>query len=156
MKARILFLTGAIAVALAVPAFAHAKTVRLNFSKCELAAVPAGAPLGTIATNEGSVTGAATGHLFAHVLAGSFTTLAPGVIFLSAQYIVDGSNGFTAHVNGRFDTNPGGVAELSGTVSTGWLTGSKVLDRFHRTTPGCVAGTLTIKPWPLDDDDDED
>jgi hypothetical protein len=41
-------------------------------------------------------------------------------------------------------------------VSTGWLTGSKVVDRFHRTTPGCVAGTLTIKPWPLDDDDDDD
>jgi hypothetical protein len=156
MKSKMILLAGAIALALASPTFAHAKSVRVNFSKCELAAVPAGAPFGTIATNEGSTTGAATGHLFAHVVAGSFEMLGPGVVFLSAQYIVDGPRAFTAHVVGRFDTNPGGVAELRGVVSKGWLAGSRVVDRFVRTTPGCVAGTLTLTPWPLDDDDDDD
>jgi hypothetical protein len=30
-----------------------------------------------------------------------------------------------------------------------------VVDTFHSIAGGCVAGRLTIKPWPLDDDDDD-
>lgn len=154
MKPRIILLTGAIALALASPTLTHAKTVRVDFSKCPLAAVPADAPAGTMLTNVGTATGGATGRLSAHVLGGSVVPLAPGVIFLSAKYIVEGSNGFTAHVVGRYDLNIG-EAELRGVVSEGWNTGSKVLDTFHSTTAGCVAGRLTITPWPLDDDDDD-
>jgi|ERR1700674_2721323 hypothetical protein len=158
MKPRIILLAGAIALAFASPlALGHdSQTARVNFSKCPLAVNPADAPPGTILTNAGTATGGATGPLKAFVLPGSLVPLAPNVIFLSAKYVVEaGARSFTAHVVGRYDLNIG-EAELFGVVSEGWLAGSKVVDKFHSTAAGCVAGRLTITSWPLADDDDED
>jgi hypothetical protein len=100
------------------------------------------------------VSGAVKGPLNVYGQPGSFAGgLPPGVFFLDAKYVVSaGAKSFTAHVGGRYDTNVG-QAVLNGFVSEGWMLGAKVLDEFHATTPGCVAGTLTITPWSLDDDD---
>ena len=48
-----------------------------------------------------------------------------------------------------------GRAVLYGYVSEGWMQGAQVVDTFHATTPGCVAGTLVLTPrWshPADAD----
>jgi hypothetical protein len=78
------------------------------------------------------------------------------VIYLEADYVIDaGAKSLTARVGGRYDTNVGEAA-LYGFVSHGYLRGAKVLDVFHDSQPGCVAGTLTITPWHLDDEEGDD
>ena len=162
MKTKSILLAGAIALALASPPAlaADSSSIRVNFSKCQIwppGAFPAFAPPGSVFVNVGSVTGAVTGSLKVYGQPGSFTGGLPaGVYFLDAKYVVEaGTKSFTAHVGGRYDTNVGEAA-LNGFISEGWLLGAKVFDEFHATTPGCVAGTLTITPWHLPDDDDED
>jgi hypothetical protein len=162
MKTKSILLAGALALVFASPpALAgDSKTIRVNFSKCQIyppGTLPAFAPPDSVFVNVGSVSGAVNGPLKVYGQPGSFTgTLPAGVFFLDAKYVVEaGTKSFTAHVGGRFDTNVGEAA-LNGFISEGWLLGAKVFDEFHATTPGCVAGALIITPWQLPDDDDED
>src|SRR6266851_3512844 len=127
------------------------KTIRVGFSKCQIwppGDRPAFAPPEAVFVNVGSVSGGITGSLNVFGQPGSFSgNLPAGVFFLDAKYVIGaGAKSLTAHVGGRFDTNVGEAA-LNGFVSDGWLLGAKVFDEFHATTPGCVAGTLTITPW---------
>ena len=165
MKSRSILLAGALALALASMASVanDSHTIRMHFSKCPIwgpassGPPPAGTPAGTVFVNTGTVTGAVTGTLTVYGQPGSFSgSLAPGVLFLDAKYIVSaGAKSFTAHVGGLYDTNVG-QAVLNGFVSEGPLLGGKVTDEFHAIPPNCVAGTLTIAPWRLPDDDDDD
>jgi len=79
---------------------------------------------------------------------GSFASTGGSSVYLEADYEVtatEPAKSFTARVGGRYDLGIG-RAVLYGFVSEGWMLGAQVVDEFHATTPGCVAGTLTITP----------
>jgi hypothetical protein len=148
-------LAAAIGVAVA-PAFAFAADsvkVRVDFAKCP---PPPGTPLppGVVFERVGNTTRDVPGTLDVLGQPGSFTPLAPNVIYLEADYHVtatDPGKSFTASVGGRYDL-AAGDAVLYGYVSEGWLRGAQVLDEFHNTGPGCVSGTLTLTPkWNSSD-----
>jgi hypothetical protein len=139
----------AVALSLASPlSIAQAPNkVRVDFAKCP---PPAGTPLppGAVFMVVGHTARDVPGSLLVLGQPGSFTVLAPNVIYLEADYHVsanDPAKSFTASVGGRYDL-AAGKAVLYGYVSDGWLRGSQVVDEFHDTTPGCVSGTLTLTP----------
>ena len=127
--------------------------VRVDFAKCP---PPAGTPLppGAVFMVVGNTSRDVPGSLLVLGQPGSFTAVAPNVIYLDADYHVtasDPSKSFTASVGGRYDL-AAGTAVLYGHVSDGWLLGAQVVDEFHATTPGCVSGTLTLTPkWNSSD-----
>jgi hypothetical protein len=140
-----------IAVGLAVaPAFALADDsakVRVDFAKC-FPNPPLPLPPGIVFINIGQVTGDVTGPLAVFGQPGSFTSVGGTSIYLEADYEItatDPAKSFTARVGGRYDLGIG-RAVLYGFVSEGWMLGAQVVDEFHATTPGCVAGTLVITP----------
>ena len=145
----------ALALALVSPlAIAQAPNkVRVDFEKCP---PPAGTPLppGAVFLRVGDTSRDVPGSLFVVGQPGSFTVVAPNVVYLEADYHVtasDPAKSFTASVGGRFDL-AAGQAVLYGHVSGGWLLGAQVLDEFHATAPGCVSGTLTLTPkWNSSD-----
>ena len=135
-------------------AFAEAPNkVRVDFAKCP---PPAGTPLppGAVFMVVGNTSRDVPGSLLVLGQPGSFTAVAPNVIYLDADYHVtatDPAKSFTASVGGRFDL-AAGTAVLYGHVSDGWLLGAQVVDEFHATGPGCVSGTLTLTPkWNSSD-----
>ncbi len=126
--------------------------VRVDFAKC-FPNPPLPLPEGVVFVNVGTVSGDVGGALVVYGQPGSFDSMGGAVIFLEADYVVtaiDAGKSFTARVGGRFDLGSG-HAVLYGYVSDGWLRGAKVVDEFQATTPGCVAGTLTLTPrWSSD------
>jgi len=146
---RLSVLAAAIALGLVSPlAAAEAPNkVRVDFAKCP---PPPGTPLppGAVFMVVGHTARDVPGSLLVLGQAGSFTVVAPNVVYLDADYHVtadDPSRSFTASVGGRYDLAAGN-AVLYGHVSSGWLLGAQVVDEFHDTTPGCVSGTLTLTP----------
>lgn len=151
-------LAATVALALASP-FAlagDAGKVRVEFAKC-FPNPPLPLPPGIVFINVGQVSGDVTGSLVVYGQPGSFESVGGASIYLEADYEVtanDPARSFTARVGGRFDTGVG-RAVLYGYVSEGWQRGARVVDEFHATTPGCVAGTLVVIPrWshPADAD----
>lgn len=135
-------------------AFAEAPNkVRVDFAKCP---PPPGTPLppGAVFMVVGDTSRDVPGSLLVLGQPGSFTVVAPNVVYLDADYHVtatDPAKSFTASVGGRYDL-AGGTAVLYGHVSDGWLLGAQVVDEFHNTAPGCVSGTLTLTPkWNSSD-----
>jgi hypothetical protein len=121
--------------------------VRVDFAKC-FPNPPLPLPPGIVFINIGEVTGDVTGPLAVYGQPGSFASMGGSSVYLEADYEVtatDPAKSFTARVGGRFDLGIG-RAVLYGFVSEGWMTGAQVVDEFHATTPGCVAGTLVITP----------
>ena len=144
-----LLLTAAVALALVSPlSIAEGPNkVRVDFAKCP---PPAGTPLppGAVFMVVGHTARDVPGSLLVLGQPGSFTEVAPKVIYLDADYHVtadDPAKSFTASVGGRYDL-AAGKAVLYGHVSSGWLLGAQVVDEFHNTAPGCVSGTLTLTP----------
>ena len=149
-QARVL-VAGVIAAALALASpIVHAgdsSKVRVDFAKC-FPNPPLPLPEGIVFINVGTVSGDVSGPLVVYGQPGSFDSMGGAVIFLEADYVVaatDAGKSFTARVGGRFDL-ASGHAVLYGYVSDGWMRGARVVDEFHATTPGCVAGTLTLTP----------
>ena len=149
-----LLVAAAVVLAFSVPAFAQAPNkVRVDFAKCP---PPAGTPLppGAVFMVVGHTARDVPGSLIVLGQPGSFTVVAPNVIYLDADYHVtasDPAKSFTASVGGRYDL-AAGTAVLYGHVSDGWLLGAQVVDEFHATAPGCVSGTLTLTPrWNSSD-----
>jgi len=151
MKNRRSTLLAAAAVALAfassIAIAAEPNKVRVDFAKCP---PPAGTPLppGAVFMVVGHTSRDVPGSLLVLGQPGSFTVVAPNVIYLEADYHVtasDPTKSFTASVGGRYDLAAGN-AVLYGYVSDGWLRGAQVVDEFHNTDPGCVSGTLTLTP----------
>ena len=142
-------LAAAVALALA-SSFTHAADsakVRVDFTKC-FPNPPLPLPPGVAFINIGAVTGDVTGPLTVYGQPGSFASMGGTSIYLEADYEItatDPSQSFTARVGGRYDRGIG-LAALYGYVSEGWMQGAQVVDTFHATTPGCVAGTLVITP----------
>jgi hypothetical protein len=121
--------------------------VRVDFAKC-FPNPPLPLPPGVVFINVGTASGDVTGALAVYGQPGSFTSVGGSTIYLEADYEVtatDPDKSFTARVGGRYDLGIG-RAVLYGFVSEGWLLGAEVVDEFHATTPGCVAGTLVITP----------
>jgi hypothetical protein len=144
-----LLVAAAVALALASPlCLAQAPNkVRVDFAKCP---PPAGTPLppGAVFMVVGHTARDVPGSLLVLGQPGSFTVVAPNVVYLEADYHVtadDPAKSFVASVGGRYDLAAGN-AVLYGYVSDGWLLGSQVTDEFHDTAPGCVSGTLTLVP----------
>jgi hypothetical protein len=142
-------LAAAVAFALPSPiALAEAPNkVRVQFAKCPpVPAIPL--PPGVTFIVVGDTGGDVPGELIVYGQPGSFASVGPNVIYLNADYEVtatDPAKSFTARVGGRFDLGAG-TAVLYGYVSEGWMLGAQVIDEFHATGPGCVAGTLTLTP----------
>ena len=142
-------LAAAFALSLA-PAFALAgdsAKVRVDFAKCP-PNPPIPFPPGVVFIRVGETAGDVPGDLIVYGQPGSFASMGGSSIYLEADYEVtatDPAKSFTARVGGRFDLGIG-RAVLYGYVSEGWLQGAEVVDEFHATAPGCVAGTLTITP----------
>jgi len=157
MKARrpaLIAVTAAVLAIVSPLAMAEAPNkVRVDFAKCP---PPPGTPLppGAVFMVVGDTARDVPGSLVVLGQPGSFTVVAPNVIYLEADYHVtasDPAKSFTASVGGRFDLAAGN-AVLYGYVSDGWLLGAQVLDEFHATAPGCVSGTLTLTPkWNSSD-----
>jgi hypothetical protein len=121
--------------------------VRVDFAKC-FPNPPLPLPPGVVFINIGDVTGDVTGPLAVYGQPGSFAPVGGTSIYLEADYQVtatDPGKSFTARVGGRYDLGIG-RAVLYGFVSEGWMLGAQVVDEFHATTAGCVAGTLVITP----------
>ena len=142
-------LATAIALVLA-PGYALAadsNKVRVDFAKCP-PNPPIPLPPGVAFIVVGNTSGDVNGSLTVYGVPGSFASMGGSSIYLEADYEVtatDPAKSFTARVGGRFDLGIG-RAVLYGYVSEGWLQGAQVVDEFHATGPGCVAGTLTITP----------
>ena len=145
--AALLATSGALALAAPCTLAADSGKVRVDFAKC-FPNPPLPLPPGIVFINVGTVSGDVTGPLVVYGQAGSFDSVGGASIYLEADYEVtanDPAKSFTARVGGRFDTGIG-RAVLYGYVSEGWLRGARVVDEFHATTPGCVAGTLVLTP----------
>jgi hypothetical protein len=132
---------------------AKPKPFEVDFDKC----FAQNGPGSYVFTFSGPVSGDVSGHLDASVL--NFDTVAPGQVYIQADYFVTGSLPFTARVGGR---SVDGLAVLRGFVSAGpaWLVGAGVHDEFFGYTRadgvGCAKGTLYITPrWKQTHDDDD-
>jgi hypothetical protein len=153
-----LLVAAAIALVLAAPAaVAEAPNkVRVDFAKCP-PNPPIPLPPDVAFIVVGNTTRDVPGALIVYGQPGSFTVVAPNVVYLEADYhvtAVDPARSFVASVGGRFDLAAGN-AVLYGHVSDGWLLGAQVVDEFHATAPGCVSGTLTLTPkWNSSDSAD--
>jgi hypothetical protein len=142
-------LATAIALVLA-PGYALAadsNKVRVDFAKCP-PNPPIPLPPGVVFIVVGDTAGDVPGSLIVYGQPGSFASMGGSTIYLEADYEVtaaDPTKSFTARVGGRFDLGIG-RAVLYGFVTEGYLQGAQVVDEFHATAPGCVAGTLTLTP----------
>ena len=151
-------LAAAVTLALA-PGFALAADsakVRVDFAKCP-PNPPIPLPPNVAFIVVGETSGDVAGNLIVYGQPSSFASMGGSTIYLEADYEVtatDPAKSFTARVGGRFDLGIG-RAVLYGYVSEGWMQGAQVVDTFHATAPGCVAGTLVLTPrWshPADAD----
>jgi hypothetical protein len=138
---------GALALASGFTLAADSAKVRVDFAKC-FPNPPLPLPPGVVFINIGEATGDVTGPLAVYGQPGSFAPMGASSIYLEADYEVtatDPAKSFTARVGGRYDLGIG-RAVLYGYVSEGWMQGAQVVDTFHDTAPGCVAGTLVLTP----------
>jgi hypothetical protein len=119
---------------------------RLSFSKC-VTPIPPGTPAGTVFVFVGMAGGDANGPLTVYGQPGAFERVGDR-IYMEADYFVSDPSGrsFTARVGGMMNADGTRRAVLYGFVSDGWMRGAEVVDEFAGTTPGCVAGTLTLTP----------
>ncbi len=145
----------AVTLALASPLVSagDSSKVRVDFAKC-FPSPPLPLPEGVVFINVGEVSGDVSGPLSVYGQPGSFDSMGGSVIYLEADYVIaanEGGKSFTARVGGRYDLGSG-RAVLYGYVSDGWLRGARVVDEFHATTPGGVAGPLILTPrWSAGD-----
>ncbi len=140
-------MTVVLACAASIACAGDSSKVRVDFAKC-FPNPPLPLPEGIVFINVGTASGDVTGPLVVYGQPGSFDSMGAAVIFLEADYVItatEAEKSFTARVGGRFDLGSG-RAVLYGYVSDGWLRGARVVDEFHATTPGCVAGTLILTP----------
>ena len=146
-------MAAALALASPLASAGDSGKVRVDFAKC-FPNPPLPLPEGVVFINVGSVSGDVSGPLTVYGQPGSFDSMGGSVIFLEADYVIaanETGKSFTARVGGRYDLGSG-RAVLYGYVSDGWLRGARVVDEFHATTPGCVAGTLILTPrWSAGD-----